>query len=64
MVHQKPFDASEEAVEAYFTMEQLHRDDANVEIVLIGSDSIETVKMTHANYFDGSVAVSKHLLGI
>lgn len=31
-----------------------------IEIVLIGSDSIETVKLTHANYFDGSVAVSKY----
>jgi hypothetical protein len=34
------------------------------EIVLIGSDSLETVKLTHANYFDGSVAVSKYFAGI
>lgn len=32
-----------------------------VEIVLIGSDSIETVKRTHANCFDGSVAISGYL---
>jgi hypothetical protein len=35
-----------------------------IEIVLIGSDSLETVKLTHANYFDGSVAASKYLAGI
>ena len=29
-----------------------------------GSDSRETVEFTHANYFDGSVAVSKYLVGL
>ena len=36
----------------------------STEIVLIGSDSLETVKVTHANYFDGTVAVSKYFAGI
>lgn len=35
-----------------------------MEIVLIGSDSVDTVKLTHANYFDGSAAVSEYLAGI
>jgi hypothetical protein len=35
-----------------------------IEIVLIGSDSIETVKRTHANYFDGTVTISRYLAGI
>jgi hypothetical protein len=35
-----------------------------IEIVLIGSDSLETVKLTHANYFNGTAAVSKYLVGI
>jgi hypothetical protein len=35
-----------------------------MEIVLIGSDSLDTVKLTHANYFDGSVAISKYLVGV
>lgn len=35
-----------------------------VEIVLIGSDSLETVKVTHANHFDGTVAVSKYFAEI
>ncbi|MFN2582001.1 MAG: hypothetical protein ABR498_04575 [Candidatus Dormibacteria bacterium] len=35
-----------------------------IEIVLIGSDSLSTVKLTHANYFDGTAAVSKYLAGV
>lgn len=35
-----------------------------IEIVLIGSDSLDTVRLTHANYFDGTAAVSKYLAGI
>jgi hypothetical protein len=35
-----------------------------LEIVLIGSDSLETVKLTHANYFDGTAKVSKYLAGV
>jgi hypothetical protein len=52
------------AVEAYSAKEKELRDRATVEIVLIGSDSLDTVKLTHANYFDGSVVVSKYLAGI
>jgi hypothetical protein len=35
-----------------------------LEIVLIGSDSLETIKLTHANYFDGTAKVSKYLAGV
>lgn len=52
------------ALAAYAAKEREHQDDRLIEIVLIGSDSIETVKLTHANYYDGSVAVSKYLAGI
>lgn len=52
------------ALVAYSDKEQEHQANRNIEIVLIGSDSIETVKLTHANYYDGSVAVSKYLAGI
>ncbi|MGP0108113.1 MAG: hypothetical protein ACLPR9_04490 [Acidimicrobiales bacterium] len=55
----------ERAVEAYAAKEKEFRDRELVDIVLIGSDSIETVRLTHANYFDGSAKVSsKYLLGI
>lgn len=52
------------ALAAYNDMELEHRDRRDIEIVLIGSDSLATVKLTHANYFDGTVAVSKYLAGI
>lgn len=55
---------SDSAVAAYAALELAHRKDDFVEIVLIGSDSLETVKLTHANYFDETVTVSKYLAGI
>lgn len=55
---------SETALAAYAECEKHYQDQSMIEIVLIGSDSIETVKLTHANYFDGAVAVSKYLAGL
>lgn len=52
------------AVAAYAAKEKELQGKDLMEIVLIGSDSLETVKLTHANYFDGSVSVSKYLIGI
>ena len=49
---------------AYASTEAAYGERKNIEVVLIGSDSFETVKRTHANYFDGSVSVSKYLAGI
>jgi hypothetical protein len=51
------------ALAAYAAKENELRAAPKCEVVLIGSDSIETVKLTHANYFDGTVA-SKYLVGI
>jgi len=42
------------AVEKYEELEERYRDESYMDIVLVGSDSIDTVKITHANYFDGS----------
>ncbi|MGH7777368.1 MAG: hypothetical protein ACREPI_09345 [Candidatus Dormibacterales bacterium] len=55
---------SERAVAAYAAKEKELEGREAMEIVLIGSDSLDTVKLTHANYFDGSVAVSEYLVGI
>jgi hypothetical protein len=57
-------DNGEKAVQAYSEKERQYQDQRNMEIVLIGSDSLETVMLTHANYFDGTVAVSKYLVGL
>ncbi|HTZ42407.1 MAG TPA: hypothetical protein VMB79_00960 [Jatrophihabitans sp.] len=65
LIDQRSFgDDSTSALAAYAITEEKYRDNVMIDIVLIGSDSIETVRLTHANYFDGSVAVSKYLAGI
>ncbi len=51
---------SERAVAAYAAKEKEFEGRRRIEIVLIGSDSLETVKLTHANYFDGRAAASKY----
>ena len=55
---------SKSALAAYSKAEDEHRGDPMMEIVLIGSDSIETVKVTLANYYGGIEAASKYLIGI
>lgn len=52
------------AVARYGEKEDEYQGRNDIDIVLVGSDSIETVKLTHANYFDGTAAVSKYLVGI
>lgn len=65
LVEQEDFkNDGKRAVAAYAEKEREYADRKDVEIVLVGSDSIETVRMTHANYFDHSIAMSKWLHGI
>ena len=52
------------AVGAYAAKEEEFVGPSRTEIVLIGSDSLETVQLTHANYFDGTAALSPYLVGI
>jgi hypothetical protein len=47
------------AVAAYSETESKYSTDPAIDIVLVGSDSLETVKVTHQNYFTG---MSKHLM--
>lgn len=54
---------SDAAIVAYAEREAEFADHKRVEVVLLGSDSLETVKVTHANYF-GSPRTSKYLAGI
>jgi hypothetical protein len=46
------------ALDAYNRTEEKYRDDPNVEVVLLGSDSIETLERTHSSYFELS---TKHV---
>lgn len=61
---QKEFEDADEAVRAYHDMERTYlnaRDE--FEVVLIGSDSINTVMQTHASYFQGTASRVKDLVG-
>lgn len=40
------------ALTAYAQAEADHRDDNDVEVVLLGSDSIATLERTHSSYFE------------
>jgi hypothetical protein len=68
LVFRQPYTNAAEALKAYEAMEEKHRDDAHMEIVLVGADSIETVMLTHGNYFgaEGSAdpAASPYLAGV
>ncbi|WP_172120204.1 hypothetical protein [Actinomyces faecalis] len=45
---------SKAAVEAYTSLERQYKDDKGIEIVLVGADSFDTIRQTHANYFADS----------
>lgn len=49
------------ALQAYNELETQYRNCSHIDIVLIGSDSIETVKLTHANYFNGAASLAKYV---
>ncbi|MDO5494233.1 MAG: hypothetical protein Q4G64_00800 [bacterium] len=54
LIDQRDFNTNlEAATEAYAEAEAKYRDDPLKDIVLVGSDSIETVRVTHSTYFDG-----------
>jgi hypothetical protein len=42
---------SDEAVEAYSALEQEHRDDKGLEIVLVSAESLDIIRRTHGHYF-------------
>jgi hypothetical protein len=42
----------EAAADAYADAEREHRDEQGIEIVLIGADSLDTIRQTHSHYFD------------
>ncbi len=52
------------AIAAYAELEEKHRLDSSVEIVLVGADSIETIMKTHGHYFGRATSekASKYLV--
>lgn len=63
---QKDFGSNADAAVAeYQRLEREHRSDGNFDIVLVGSDSIESVMVTHSNYFrKGSQDLESYLRGV
>lgn len=60
----REFTDAQEAAVAYAAMEALHQND-DLEIVLIGADSIETVRQTHGQYFEQpAAALEKYLVQV
>jgi hypothetical protein len=43
------------ALKELFEREERHREETDVEVVMLGSDSVETLKTTHARYFKGEL---------
>jgi hypothetical protein len=60
------FNAPEVAAAEYARLESEHRGGRDLEIVLVGADSLETAKMTHGHYFDGQTpaVASQYLTGV
>lgn len=52
LAHEEQFSDAKEALAAYVKIEREHLRDDNYEIVLIAADSEETIRHTHASYFN------------
>ena len=52
------------ALEAYAAAEEDFRDSEWMQVVLIGSDSLDTVRITHPNYFAPAGNRSKYFAGL
>lgn len=58
LVYEQQFEDAEKAAAEYARLEAEHRGDSDLEIVLVGADSLETIKTTHGHYFDGNAPAS------
>lgn len=64
VAHIQPFGGDyEAAVSAYSAAEDMHRDDSDIEVVLLGSDTVETLERTHSSYFELSDKHADQLVG-
>jgi len=47
---------AEDAARIYTEYEQRYRGRPGIEIVLVGADTLDTIRQTHAHYFAGTTA--------
>ncbi|MDQ1364907.1 MAG: hypothetical protein QOE07_1966 [Acidimicrobiaceae bacterium] len=52
------------ATDAYKAAEAEYRDDPNIEIVLIGADSLSTVERTHGHYFGHEDRLARYFTAV
>lgn len=66
LIENRQFTRAQDALTAYAATERSYTREQNVEVVLVGADSLHTVKCTHANYFGDGFAdsVQKYLEGL
>lgn len=63
MAKVKPYGVDyEAAMEAYVTAEEEYRNREDIDVVLLGADSEETIRRTHSSYFDTEVDSFERLL--
>ena len=57
LVSIEEFRNTAQALKAYSEREEQYRNNSRVEVVLLGADSIEAIKVTHSNYFQDTADV-------
>ncbi|MDE0375375.1 MAG: hypothetical protein OXK16_05365 [bacterium] len=50
------------ALTAYSEREEQYRDNPRVEVVLLGADSVDAIRVTHSNYFEDTANALDNLL--
>ena len=53
-----------QALKAYSEREEQYRNNSRVEVVLLGADSIDAIKVTHSNYFEDAFTSLAASLGL
>ncbi len=57
LIDLQEFRNTAQALQAYSEREEQYRNNFRVEVVLLGADSIEAIKVTHSNYFEDTADV-------
>lgn len=58
LLQAEPYLDAQEAAQRYAELEERHRGANDLEIVLVGSDSLSTIHRTHGHYFEGDASRS------
>jgi hypothetical protein len=59
-VSEFPVGCGREAIRQRFAVEREHRDDPDIEVVVLGSDSRDELERTHSRYFRSADRALKH----